>query len=73
MWIALAVLAVVSLIWFWRGRNAVWGGLIVGSLSGVGVAAVYPGFQWLIVGRWTVALVLVGAVLEVASRLHRGR
>lgn len=77
-WIALSVLAVLSLLVFARGPNAVWGGCTIGFVVGLLVALVYfllgHGFSWILVGRITIVAVLLGALFELVGRVAaRGR
>jgi hypothetical protein len=73
MWIVLTVIAVFSLIAFWKGPNAVGGGLTLGAIGGFIAAFISflagNGFHWSIVGKWIVICVVVGLSLELSSRL----
>ena len=72
MWNWLAIISIVFLaLSFWRGRNAVWGGLTAGIAVGLIVAVVYVllghGFQWTILEKGAIIGVLAGVVAELLS------
>ena len=73
MWIILSLVAAGSLTLFWRGPNAVWGGVILGAISGFVIAGVSAfmgnGFAWPIIGKALIVGVLVGLIAEVVGRL----
>jgi hypothetical protein len=75
IWGILAVAAVVGLIFFWRGPNAVWGGATIGLVFGLIVALIdYSrglGFYWQIVGKSLVVCTSLGAAIELLSRILR--
>ena len=75
MWTILSILALGSLILFWRGRNAVWGGLAFGVVGGVVAATVYflrgMGFLWPTIGKWIVISTLVGLMTELLGKLAK--
>lgn len=70
MWYALTALAVIFLLVFSNGPNAVGGGLTLGFVGGLIAAGVYAamgsGFQWSVVGKWIVVCVLAGTAIEMA-------
>ena len=73
MWIILTIISVVSLIIFWGGKNAVWGGLTIGVFGGiiVSVVSVIIGndFYLTTIGKVAVIGTLVGVVAELIGRL----
>ena len=73
MWTNLAILAVVSLVCFWKGPNAVGAGAMIGLIGGIIADAVSfligNGFHAAIVGKWFVVATLVGTIIEVVGRL----
>jgi hypothetical protein len=73
MWSALAAAALVSLLVFWRGPNAVWAGVVLGSTGACGFALFTPKhLSWALVGKGMVVGVLTGAAAELLGRLaHR--
>lgn len=78
MWIVLAVVAGLSLIVFWTGKNAVWGGMSIGLVVGLIIALVYAisgsGFHWTIIGKGAVIGTLAGLVSELVWRVaNRGK
>jgi hypothetical protein len=73
MWTILSIIAVVSLVFFWRGPNAVWGMVTIGLIGGLVAATIYffkgAGFHWLTVGKWIVVCALIGLVAELMGLL----
>lgn len=72
LWNILGILAILALIVFWRGPNAVWGaatfGLIAGTIAGV-VAGL--GLEWSIIKKWLIWSILAGALLETVWSLQK--
>lgn len=77
MWIAISIAAIIALAFFWRGPNAVWGAIGIGLVAGLFLAAISAakgyGFQWLIIGRSIVFWIVVGALIEMISKVTRRR
>src|SRR4029453_6005237 len=75
MWVILSIVAVVGLICFWRGPNAVWGGTTMGLIGGFIAAGVYyfagNSFNWSTVGKWIVISSVGGFALELIWRIKR--
>ena len=73
MWLVLAAVATIALLFFWRGPNAVWGGLALGAVVGFVVALVLAlrghGLAWVIVAKGVVVGVLLGTLAEIVGRL----
>lgn len=73
MWITLSIVAVVALVLYWRGPNAVWGLFTIGLIGGLVAATIYflkgDGFHWFIVRKWVVLCVLLGFVIEIIGIL----
>lgn len=73
LWNVLAIIAIVSLLFYWRGRNAVWGGLTLGIFVGLIWATVSAllgnGFHWLIIGKCIVIGVLLGLIADWLGKL----
>ena len=72
-WIIFGVVAVTLLIIFWRKRNAVWGGLVVGMAIGIIVALFYlfkgNKFNWSIIGKGATAGTILGFVAELLGKI----
>jgi hypothetical protein len=72
-WIVASIVAVAALLFSFRGRNAVWGGLTLGLIGGVIAAIIYyargKGFLWITVGKWVVVCVLLGVAAEALGAL----
>lgn len=73
IWIPLGILAAILLVVFWRIRNAVWGGLTLGIVAGfiatVVLALKGQGFDWSVVGKFTVTGTLVGFIAELLGKI----
>jgi hypothetical protein len=71
VWIVLGIVAVAALAWFFQqGKNAVWGGLMMGIVGGLIAAFCYrdaSGFPWSVVGKWIVVCVLLGVAAELLA------
>jgi hypothetical protein len=63
----------LSLLVFWRGPNAVWGGVTVGFVGGLIVASIVSvsghGFSWTTVGKGVVVGSLLGVGFELLGRV----
>lgn len=70
MWMALEILAGVSLVVFWHRRNAVWGGLTLGLIVGI-IWALVARQGWEILLQTTSVAVLAGAAFEILSSPKR--
>ena len=68
MWAILYVIAGISLVLFWKGPNAVWGGVFLGALGSLIWATIVAisghGFYWSL-GKGVVIGVLLGGVAEL--------
>jgi len=75
MWLFLAGLAGLSLFLFFRGPNAVWGGLTLGAIVGLLWAIVSAvlghGFELATIGKGAVVGSLLGAATELVGKLGR--
>jgi len=73
-WIILTSIAILSLVMSFKGRrNAVWGGLTIGTLLGLAAALAcmffYEGFHWGILGKCMVVFVLIGLGTELRGKI----
>ena len=64
IWIILAVGALILLGRFWKGRNAVWGGLTIGIIIGV-LWKIFGGNEWLIVAKTAIIGIFLGFGAEL--------
>jgi len=75
MWIAISAVAVVGLIYFYRGPNAVWGGAMLGLIRGLIAEAIRlssgSGFRYETIGRPVVAATVIGLIVEAIWRIAR--
>ena len=62
-WLITAVGTAALRQFFFRGKNAVWGGATGGAFVGVIIAAVHPGFNWETVWH----SIVIGAVIGLAA------
>jgi hypothetical protein len=69
LWTFLGIVSIILLaIYFWRGRNAVWGGFTAGIIIGF-IIALFSGFKWYIVGRGAILGTMIGFVAELLGTL----
>jgi len=72
IWKILGIIAIVLLIIFWRRRNAVWGGLILGIIVGLIVTIFFffkdSGFNWYIIGKGAISGTMLGFIAELLGR-----
>ena len=73
MWTILGIVAVVLLLVYFRGMNAVWGGLTIavfgGVVGGVVWAFVTGSFPWLTIAKLAIVGILLGGALELFGKL----
>ncbi len=47
IWIILISIGIIlALVYFGRGKNAIWGGITFGLILGIVLAIIKPGFSW---------------------------
>jgi hypothetical protein len=69
LWTFLGIASIILLaIYFWRGRNAVWGGFTAGIIIGF-IIALFSGFKWYIVGKGAILGTMIGFVAELLGML----
>jgi len=72
-WGILGIASAILLIIYWRGRNAVWGGLTLGIIIGFIVAIVFMfrenGFNLLTVGKGAIAGTILGYLAELLGKV----
>ena len=79
IWEILSIISAIGLIYFWRSKNAVWGGMTGGAIIGIIIAIIYyfkgEGFSWTIIGKGIVIGTLAGILSEllgfISSRLKK--
>lgn len=70
LWIILEISTVILLIiYFFKGRNAVWGGLMIGVVIGFVTSTILAiagnGFNWFIILKISIVVTLVGFITEL--------
>jgi hypothetical protein len=74
VWIALSVFPTFTLLAFRRKQNVVLEMAAMCALAGTLVAGVSmfvgQGFHWQTIGKWAVVGTLIGAAIEIVSRLR---
>jgi hypothetical protein len=69
LWTFLGIASIILLaIYFWRGRNAVWGGFTAGIIISF-IIALFSGFKWYIVGKGAILGTMIGFVAELLGML----
>jgi uncharacterized membrane protein YagU involved in acid resistance len=76
IWNILGIVSILFLIIFFaKGKNALWGGLSIGVLIGLIIALVYvfkgQDFNWIILKKAAIIGTLAGLVAEMAGRLSK--
>jgi len=65
------IVAILMLLLYWDGPNAIWGGASLGFLIGVVVALFCDGFDWWLVAKSVAVTILIGTVVEFVYRLPK--
>jgi hypothetical protein len=70
VWIILGIFTVILLIiYFFKGRNAVWGGLMIGVVIGFVTSIILAikgnGFNWFIILKTSIVVTLAGFITEL--------
>lgn len=78
MWTILSIIAVICLVIFWQGKNAVWGAMTGGVFIGFIVTIISyflgNGFHWSTVGKGLVIGTILGSATEVVWKIaNRGK
>ncbi len=70
MWWFVSAVGIAALkSFFFRGKNAVWGGATLGAIIGVVIAILRPGFDWATVGQSAVIGAFVGLIAEILGSI----
>lgn len=72
IWIFLAIIAVIALMFSWKTKNAIWGGLTIGGIIGLIIAIVFlligKGFHWSFIQKGMILGTLVGVIAEFLAK-----
>jgi hypothetical protein len=76
IWNILGIIAIISLIIFFvRGKNAVWGtftvGLFVATIAGLVNLFKGAGFNWSLAKKIVIISILLGIAFEIIGRLQK--
>ena len=75
IWNILAIVAVITLFIFAKGKSSVWGGLTLGLIVGIIIALIYVfkghSFEWSIIKKSVITGTLVGVLAELLGRLSQ--
>ena len=64
IWTTLGFVSIILLVvYFGRGRNAVWGGFTIGIIIGF-LIALFSGFNWYIVAKGAISGTIIGFIAE---------
>jgi hypothetical protein len=73
LWKILGLIAITALVIFRKSKNSVWGGMTMGAIIGIVIAAVkYFSsniFNWSFVGKSMVIGILIGVFAEILGKL----
>ena len=69
MWWTVYALGVATLLWHFKGRNAVWGTASLGLIVGVVLALFQSGFNFSTIGKAVCIGAIIGTVFEWLPRL----
>jgi hypothetical protein len=68
-WTIIGIVVVILLIIFWRGRNAIWGGLTLGIIVGFIITIFNEGgFDWSLVVRGAILGTIIGFGAELLGK-----
>ena len=66
IWYILGIISIISLIRFWGGKNAVWGGFTIGLLIALIITIFWEtGFDWYAIAKGGIVGTLVGLAVEL--------
>ncbi|EKD86568.1 MAG: hypothetical protein ACD_37C00234G0007 [uncultured bacterium] len=68
IWIVLGVIAIILLVIYWRGKNAIWGGLTIGIIIGL-LISILPEFNWSVVWKSAILGIFVGFGAESLGKI----
>jgi hypothetical protein len=68
-WLVSAIGIAALKSFFFRGRNAVWGGATLGAIIGIVVAIARPEFDWPTVGHGAVIGAFFGLIAEILGAI----
>jgi len=73
IWGVLGAISIILLIVFWKTKNAVWGGLILGIIIGFIITIISffmgNGFGLLVVGKSAIMGTILGFIAELLGKL----
>jgi len=71
-WIILGMISIALLLFSWKKRSAIWGGLFPGAIVGLIIAIYFVikgrGFDWLIIGKGAIVGLLLGVCAEFLGK-----
>jgi hypothetical protein len=75
IWKILGIITAILLIFFFRTKNAAWGGLTMGIIIGFIVAVIFifkgSGFNWSIIGKSAIIGTMIGFILELSGKIFK--
>ena len=74
VWTILGIISVLLLAFYYNKRNAVWGGFTIGLILGFVVAIFLyfqgGGFDWYLIGKYTIVFTLIGFGAELLGKIR---
>jgi hypothetical protein len=69
-WKILGFISIILLFAFWKSKNAVWGGLIIGTVIGL-ISSIFRqgGFDWHFVAKFAIVGSFIGVVADLLGKL----
>lgn len=75
IWNILGAISIICLVIFYKGPNAVWGGITIGVVVGLVAGLVYfvatDKYNWIIVKKIVIVAVLLGAIFEIFGKSRK--
>ena len=73
VWIILGIISIFLLFFYYNIKNAIWGGFTIGLILGLIVAIFLyfqgGGFDWYLIGKYTIVSTLIGFGAELLGKI----
>lgn len=68
IWQILGAITIVLLIFYWRRKNAVWSGFVIGLILGI-LLSIFNGFDLLVIGKSSIAGAMFGFAARILAKI----